>query len=127
MERAWSVRGACAERERQRQRSLREAMLETTPAFAKRGQALVFTQALLHSAWQNCDSVPRKALLTSWIGAGVTGALPTSQRDSVIERFPRLRERLRPERRHLVPDTFDWLLESDYEPKWPETFPPGHR
>ena len=100
---------------------------EPTPVTARRGQLLVLCSAGLHSAWQNCDSVPRKALLTSWIGAGVTGALPTSQRDSVIERFPRLRERLRPERRHLVPDTFDWLLESDYEPKWPETFPPGHR
>ena len=40
--------------------------------------------------------------------------------------FPALAERLRPDRSHLVPDGFDWLFESDYEPKWPETFLPGH-
>ena len=44
------------------------------------------------------------------------------QRDGVMDFFPRLREKLRPERAHIVPEDFDWLFESDYEPKWSETF-----
>ena len=98
---------------------------EPTPVVARRGQVLVLCSAGLHSAWQNRDTVARKAFLTAWLADGVTGALPTDQCNSVLEQFPRLRPQLRPERRHLVPEDFDWLLESDYEPKWPETFLPG--
>ena len=36
--------------------------------------------------------------------------------------FPRLREKLRAERTHIVPDDFDPLFESDYDPRWTETF-----
>ena len=50
-----------------------------TPAFAKRGQALVFTQALLHSAWQNDDEVSRKAYIMSWTASTVPGFLETSR------------------------------------------------
>ena len=35
---------------------------------------------------------------------------------------PRLGQKLRPDRAHTVSEDFDWLLESNYEPKWPETF-----
>jgi hypothetical protein len=48
--------------------------------------------------------------------------LPKNQRDAMMAFFPRLRQKLRPERAHIVPQDFDWLFESNYEPKWPETF-----
>ena len=99
---------------------------EPTPAVARRGQILVLCSAGLHSAWQNEDSVPRKAILISWVAAGLTCGLPKNQRDAVLEFLPRLQRELRPERAHIVPDNFDWLFESDYEPQWPETFLPSH-
>ena len=98
---------------------------EPTAAVAGRGQVLVLCSAGLHSAWQNEDSVPRKAMGMSWVAEGVSCGLPKGQRDALMEYFPKLREKLRPERVHIVPEQFDWLFESDYEPKWPETFPPA--
>jgi hypothetical protein len=99
---------------------------EPTAAVARRGQILVLCSAGLHSAWQNEDTVPRKAMGTSWIAAGVSCGLPKNQRDALMDFFPRLRRQLRPDRAHIVPDHFDWLFESDYDPRWPETFPPSH-
>ena len=99
---------------------------EPIPAVARRGQILVLCSAGLHSAWQNEDTVPRKAMGTSWIAAGVSCGLPKNQRDALMDFFPRLRRQLRPDRDHIVPDHFDWLFESDYDPSWPETFPPSH-
>lgn len=95
---------------------------EPMAAVARRGQMLILCSAGLHSAWQNEDTLPRKGLVTSWVAAGVSCALPKNQRDAAMAFLPRLRQKLRPERAHIVPDNFDWLLESDYEPKWPETF-----
>jgi hypothetical protein len=40
-------------------------------AVAKRGQALVFTQAMLHAASRNFDAVPRKGFICSWVAADV--------------------------------------------------------
>ena len=97
---------------------------EPVPYVAGRGQILILCSAGLHSAWQNEDSVPRKAMGTGWIAAGVSGGLPKSQRDGLMEFFPPLRGKLRPERAHIVPEDFDWLFESDYDPRWPETFLP---
>lgn len=97
---------------------------EPTPAVARRGQILILCSAGLHSAWQNQDTVPRKAMGTAWVAEGVDCGLPKNQRDALMEFFPALRKRLSPERAHIVPEDFDWLFESDYEPKWPETFPP---
>jgi hypothetical protein len=97
---------------------------EPTPFVARRGQILILCSAGLHSAWQNEDSVPRKAMGTSWIAEGVSCGLPKSQRDGVMAFFPKLRSKLAPERAHIVPEHFDWVFESDYEPKWPETFLP---
>lgn len=98
---------------------------EPVPFVAKRGQVLVLCSAGLHSAWQNEDSVPRKAMGSAWIPGGVTCGLPKKQRDGLMAFFPKLKEQLSPERRHIVPDDFDWVIESDYEPKWPEMFPEG--
>ncbi len=96
---------------------------EPTPFVARRGQVLVLCSAGLHSAWQNEDTVPRKAMGTSWVADGVSCGLPKNQRDAVIEFFPQLRSKLCPDRAHIVPPDFDWLFESNYDPKWPETFP----
>jgi len=99
---------------------------EPTAAVARRGQILVLCSAGLHSAWQNEDSVPRKAMGTSWVASEVACGLPKSQRDGVMAFFPQLRRKLSPDRVHIVPEDFDWLFESNYEPKWPETFLPSH-
>jgi hypothetical protein len=99
---------------------------EPTPFTARRGQILVLCSSGLHSAWQNEDTVPRKGMGTSWVAEGVACGLPKNQRDGLMAFFPKLREKLAPERAHIAPDSFDWLFESDYEPKWPETFLPSH-
>ena len=100
---------------------------EPTPAVARRGQILILCSAGLHSAWQNEDTVPRKAMGTAWVAADVPCGLPKNQRDGVMAFFPQLRRKLHPDRAHIVPNHFDWLFESDYEPKWPETFLPSSR
>ena len=46
---------------------------------AKRGQALVFSQALLHQATANEDTVSRKAHIMSWTPASVPGFLATGR------------------------------------------------
>lgn len=97
---------------------------EPTAAVARRGQILVLCSAGLHSAWQNEDCVSRKAMGMSWIASGVPCGLPKNQRDELMAFFPQLRRKLRPERAHIIPDNFDWLFESGYEPKWEETFLP---
>lgn len=95
---------------------------EPTPAVARRGQVLILCSSGLHSAWQNEDSVPRKAMGTAWVAEGVNCGLPKNQREALMDFFPKLRSKLDPARAHIVPEDFDWLFESDYEPKWPETF-----
>ena len=94
---------------------------EPTPQVARRGQILLVCTAGLHSAWQNEDSVPRKALATSWIAGGVSGGLPGNQLEDMKRFFPELKRKLRPERAHIIPDDFDWAIETNYEPKWEET------
>ena len=76
---------------------------EPTPFTAKRGQILILCSAGLHSAWQNEDDVPRKAMGTAWIASGVPCGLPKNQREGVLDFFPQLKEQLRPERTHIVP------------------------
>lgn len=96
---------------------------EPVAQVARRGQMLILCSSGLHSAWQNEDTVSRKAMATSWLPDGVSCGLPKNQRDGLMEFFPPLREKLRPERKHIVPADFDWVFESNYEPKWPELFP----
>ena len=97
---------------------------EPTPFVAKRGQILVLCSAGLHSAWQNEDSAPRKAMGTAWVAEGVSCGLPKNQRDELIDFFPKLRQKLDPSRAHIAPAQFAWLFESDYQPQWSETFLP---
>ena len=52
------------------------------------------------------------------------GGLPDRQLASLKEFFPKLRDRLPPERRHIVPEVVDdsVYFETNYEPRWAETF-----
>ena len=100
---------------------------EPTAASARRGQILILCSAGLHSAWANEDTIPRKAMGTSWVATGVPCGLPKEQRDALMAFFPPLRSKMRPERAHIAPENFDWLFETNYEPKWPETFLPAHK
>ena len=99
---------------------------QPVPAVARRGQMLVLCSAGLHSAWQNEDTVPRKSIGTSWVAAGVRCGLPRDQLASATRFLSALKQRLRPDRSHIVSGDFDWLFESDYEPKWPQTFLAGY-
>eukprot|EP01043_Picozoa_sp_COSAG02_P057560 COSAG02_NODE_7007_length_3229_cov_18.793610_5_plen_132_part_00 len=56
---------------------------EPTAMTARRGQILVLCSSALHSAWQNEDSVSRKAFGGgTWIPSGVGGGLPQDQFDA---------------------------------------------
>ena len=48
-------------------------------------------------------------------------ALPIDP-DDLVAFFPKLRDKLSPDRKHIVPEDFDWVFESNYEPKWEEMF-----
>ena len=41
---------------------------QPVPLLARRGQCTVMTTALLHSAWLNRDSAPRKGMHFAWAG-----------------------------------------------------------
>ena len=79
---------------------------EPVPLLAKRGQATVMTTALLHAAWLNSDTSPRKSIHTAWNAAGVPVGLPQGQDAAGREIYPVLRQRLRPERRHIIPEVY---------------------
>ena len=98
---------------------------EPTPLAARRGQILVLCSAGLHSAWQNEDTEPRKAMLMPWGAVGVRCGLPKNQCDAARALFNGLRSKLPAERAHIVPDQLDWIRKSDYRPKWPKTFLPA--
>ncbi len=89
---------------------------------ARRGQILVLCSSALHSAWQNEDSVPRKAFGGgAWIPTGVRGGLPKDQFDARAVFLPALRNRLPADRRHIALPQGQFFI-SDYAPQWPETF-----
>jgi ectoine hydroxylase-related dioxygenase (phytanoyl-CoA dioxygenase family) len=79
---------------------------EPVPLLARRGQCTVMTTALLHSAWLNQDSEPRKGMHFAWTAAGVSVGLPAGQDEDGRIIYPGLRERLRPERRHIIPEVY---------------------
>ena len=108
-------------------------------AAAKRGQALVFTQSMLHAASRNFDVVPRKGFICSWIAADVLMSrslgrrfVGTVQRSAQLHRSMR---QLRPGREHIFPtgdevhefprgDTVT-LAATQEDELWPGTFMPG--
>jgi hypothetical protein len=94
-----------------------------TPMVAKRGQVLVLCSTCLHSAWENLDTTPRKAMGSAWAADGVPCGLPKSQLDGLKAFIPKLRARLPPDRRYIAPRVDDSVFfETDYHPKWEETF-----
>ena len=94
------------------------------PMTARRGQVLVLCSTCLHSAWGNLDTVPRKAMGSSWAPVGVPCGLPATQLSGLKSYYPKLRARLPPSRRYIVPEVVDdsVYFETDYRPLWPECF-----
>ena len=94
---------------------------------ARRGQAQIFTQACLHAGWRNETAAARKGFIMSWIAAGVPGGMDESRISGIRKVYPEVRQRMRPERRHVVMDVdggeFVHFV-SSYEDKWPEIFLP---
>jgi hypothetical protein len=78
-------------------------------AVAKRGQALVFSQALLHQATANEDTESRKGHIMSWTADTVPGFLATGRIDGMRSYHATIRQALAvnyPERAHIVPQDF---------------------
>lgn len=54
---------------------------EPVPVEVRRGTAQVFTQSMLHSAWPNTDTQPRKGFIIAWAAADVPiGFVQVSER-----------------------------------------------
>eukprot|EP01052_Picozoa_sp_SAG31_P057117 SAG31_NODE_16728_length_698_cov_1.098497_1_plen_142_part_00 len=98
--------------------------LEPTAAVAKRGQLLVHSGAMLHSAWHNPWHSSRKGFLLQMVAKSVRGGLDYSRIDRCIEIYPKLHAALPEGRKHLVPPSCRHFA-SGYEKKWPETFRGG--
>lgn len=100
---------------------------------AKRGQALVFSQALLHQATANEDTESRKAHIMSWTADTVPGFLATGRIDNMRRYHATIRQALEsnyPERAHIINKEFMHAV-SEYgnAPElggeyWPEMFLP---
>lgn len=105
------------------------AALEPRPVVAKRGEALVFTQSLVHAGWHNSDSQPRKAIYCTWIAAEAVngiGGLATEAGEGGIDEVrsihPRIRWLLPADRQHIVITT-EQLEEAvaGWREQWPPT------
>ena len=76
---------------------------------AKRGQALVFCSANLHSGWHNERTVSRKTLLMAFAPQGVACGAPFGQvQGQGLDFFRELRPKMRSDRVHLVPREEQW-------------------
>jgi hypothetical protein len=107
---------------------------EPAAAVAKRGQALVFCSANLHSGWHNEHSVSRKTLLMAFAPQGVPCGSPLGQVQAQgIDFFRQLRPKMKRDRAHLVPDEEHWpyffeasddasggRISGNYTREWPE-------
>ena len=62
----------------------------------------MLTTSAVHGASVNMDDAARKVLVITFIAAGVRIGLPQSQADEKRSYDAALRERLRPERRHII-------------------------
>lgn len=82
---------------------------EPAAAVAKRGQALVFCSANLHSGWHNERIVSRKTLLMAFAPGGVACGSPFGQvQGQGFDFFRKLRPKMRSDRAHLVPREDQW-------------------
>ncbi len=105
---------------------------------AKRGQALVFCSANLHSGWHNEHRVSRKTLLMAFAPQGVPCGSPFGQvQGQGIDFFRQLRSKMKRDRVHLVPceDQWPYFFEGsdeasvdrnsgNYTREWPEDVRP---
>eukprot|EP01052_Picozoa_sp_SAG31_P026561 SAG31_NODE_2416_length_5732_cov_1.503462_3_plen_376_part_00 len=98
---------------------------EPVPVCAKRGQALVFTQSMLHTGWENFTTLSRKALICSWVPAGVSFGVGNP--DALGRHLASLRTTLaqhHPTRVHIVPTPDEYCHRSNVG-FCEETFLPG--
>ena len=56
---------------------------EPTAVAVKRGTVQVFTQSMLHSAWPNTDTEPRKGFILAWSAAEVSVGFVQNRCDGV--------------------------------------------
>ena len=103
-----------------------------TAVTARRGQALVFTQSMLHASSPNFSPHPRKALIVSFVAAGVPFGVGSA--DGLSQHLAALRAALvkfAPGRQELVPSPEDYChFDSGVNTeggKFEETFLPGAR
>ena len=74
------------------------------PATARAGQVSVLTTGMVHGASVNVDTEPRKSMIITFTPVGVEIGLPENQATNRLEYNRELKQRLRPERAHIVPD-----------------------
>lgn len=72
------------------------------PLVARAGQVSVLTTAAVHGASTNVDTEPRLNLVLTFTAAGVEIGLPPAQAEQKRAYDRELRQRLRPERAHIV-------------------------
>jgi len=75
---------------------------EPVPLLAKAGQVSVLTTAAVHGASVNVDDQPRKNLVFTFTDAGTHIGLSPQEAAQKREYDVGLRERFRPERRHII-------------------------
>jgi hypothetical protein len=75
---------------------------DPVPLVARAGQVSVLTTGAVHGASVNVDTAPRQAMVITFTPAGVEIALPPDQAEQKRAYDRELRQRLRPERAHIV-------------------------
>jgi hypothetical protein len=75
---------------------------DPVPLLARAGQVSVLTTGAIHGASVNVDDTPRKGMVITFTAAGVEIGLPPGQAEQKRAYDQGLRDRLRPERRHIV-------------------------
>ena len=113
------------------------APLEPRAVVARRGQALVFTQSLVHAGWHNSDTSPRKAIYTTWcarsavslIGGTITPQGGKAQIAELSNIHVRLGRVLAPLGRAGIVLTVDEIEAAvgGWEEQWPPTLRHRHR
>jgi ectoine hydroxylase-related dioxygenase (phytanoyl-CoA dioxygenase family) len=73
------------------------------PLTARAGQVSVLTTATVHGASTNIDTELRRNLVFTFTAAGVTIGLPEGEEQQMREYHAILRNRLRPDRAHILP------------------------
>ena len=77
---------------------------EAIPITAKAGQVSVLTTSTVHGASVNVDTEPRSVLVITFTPAGVTIGLPPNQEAQRLAYNQELRQHLRPNRVHIIPN-----------------------